>query len=142
MPKTSCFYVIELVEGKIKLGQTKSWEGRLQQYTHGGIIEPVRFEIFPCPEIFLRDAERLLMDLTARWTIHGEWRFCDFEDVASIARDIHSEIEAGHFELPLASSSQLANSIGKKRKPMQDAKRYRGRIGNVITAFEVGGRRK
>lgn len=135
MAKTACFYVIELVEGKVKIGQTRCWEGRFKQYTHGGVIDPVQFEIYPCSEIFLRDAERILLDRTARWTIRGEWRFCDFETIASIARDLHQEIESGHCEMPI---SQPSSSVKKKqRRSPRDAKRYTGSIGNVISAFEV-----
>lgn len=138
MGKVSAIYVIELFPGKVKIGQTTDWVTRLSNYTHSGIIEPVQFEVFQMEAIFLRDAERIVLDRTARWAIHGEWRFCDFEDAASVAREIHAEVMAGHFEMPIAKGTKPPQKKSSRRWEIgYAAKRYRGEVGKIAPAFEV-----
>lgn len=135
MGKVSAIYVIELFPGKVKIGQTTDWDTRLSTYTHCGIIEPVQFEVFQMEAIFLRDAERIVLDRTARWEIQGEWRFCDFETAASVARDIHAEVMAGHFEMPIAEKQKQPR--GRTRR---EGRRYRGSVGRISPAYEVSRR--
>ncbi|MGP9819201.1 hypothetical protein ACTZWW_04220 [Salinarimonas sp. NSM] len=137
MGKVSAIYVIELFPGKVKIGQTRDWANRLAQYTHSGIIEPVQFELFPMDAIFLRDAERIVLERTARWAIIGEWRFCDFEDAAVVARAIHAEVEAGHFEMPVATRQTPPKRQTRRFEHGLANSRYRGEVGKIAPAYEV-----